>query len=143
MELRITEDKENKLIGRREVEFVIDGEVSTPPTSEVAKELCKKLNLNPDNTIVTSIRQQFGLRRAVCTAHSYSDKRAMERYERRHIAARATKRSSKGAKNAAEEAPSQEPKPEKEAKPVKQEHKGKHEAKEGQAEHQAPQASDA
>ncbi len=135
MELRITYDKENKLIGRREVEFVIDGESSTPSTSEAARELCKKLSLNPDNTLVTSIKQQFGLRRAVCTAHSYSDRHALERYEERHILGRATKRASKGAQKANESAQSPEPKHDEEAKPKpekleKKAHGGKHDADE-------------
>ena len=95
MELKITNDRENALMGRREITFYIDGEEKTPSAAAGKKELCKKLNLDPESTIVTKVEQRFGMRRAECAAHSYKEHGAMERNEPAHLLERVKKRSAK------------------------------------------------
>ncbi len=95
MELKITEDKDNALLERREIEFSVEGEEKTPATAEVKKALCKKLNLSPDMTIVTSISQRFGMRRAECTAHSYKAQGMLERAEPAYLLEREKKKAGK------------------------------------------------
>jgi small subunit ribosomal protein S24e len=103
MELKITDDKENALMGRREIAFYIDGEEKTPATVEVKVELCKRLNLDPDSTIVTKVQQRFGIRRVECTAHSYKEKGALERNEPAHIIEREKKKAAKPAGGSTDE----------------------------------------
>ncbi len=97
MEINIVSNMENKLFERHEISFRILGEEKTPPASEVRKELCKKLNLSPDATLVRSIRQEFGTK--VCTgeAVSYQKPELMQKYEKKYKIARRDKAENKGA----------------------------------------------
>ncbi len=93
MELKITTDNENKLLGRREITATATYTATTPKRDEVKEELCKKLGLDPGLVEIREIHQQYGLRLSDITAYSYSSKAAMERLVK--------KRGKKGAKPAA------------------------------------------
>ena len=77
MDLKINEDKENKLLGRREISASAAYADKTPGRDEVKEELCRKLSLDPDLVEIRAIRQQYGLRVSDVTAYSYSSKEAM------------------------------------------------------------------
>lgn len=77
MDIKIISQGENKLLHRKEIEFTITGFESTPSKAEAHKELCKKLNLLPDSTIITNLKQAFGMKECSGTAHSYENKEQM------------------------------------------------------------------
>ncbi len=80
MEINIKSDRENKLFGRREVEFAATYHGSkTPSREEIKEEICKRLSLNPDTTVVIRIDQAYGSTASNVEVHSYSDKETMER----------------------------------------------------------------
>lgn len=121
MEVSIMSDTNNPVMDRREIKFSVVQEGKTASRDEIKTEICKKLNLSPDATIITEIDQEFGVRRCSGSAHSYKSKEALEKAEPRYLLARLVKRDKK------KEAP-QEPKEEakaeapKEAKEEKKEH---------------------
>lgn len=83
MEISITSESENKLFNRREIRFTASYSGSrTPSKDEVKEEICKKLSLNPDMTVVISINQAYGSNSSEVVVHSYSKKEAMERLVR-------------------------------------------------------------
>ncbi|MCL4365308.1 MAG: hypothetical protein M1569_02520 [Candidatus Marsarchaeota archaeon] len=92
MDLKITNDYENRFLGRREISATATYADTTPRKDEVKEELCKKLSLNPDLVEIRIISQQYGLRLSSITAYSYSSKEVMERL--------AKKRGKKGEKQA-------------------------------------------
>lgn len=112
MEIKIESNKENKLLGRKEITFSVDQENSTVRRDALTKELCKKLSLSPESTIVVTISQGFGNKQSTGVAHSYSTKEMLEKYEPKHVLARIAKKSAKkeGAEPKAEEAPAAEQK---------------------------------
>ncbi len=77
MEIKITKQNENRLLHRKEIEFAIAGFESTPSKAEVHRELCKKLSLMPDTTIIANLKQEFGMKECTGTAHAYDSKEAM------------------------------------------------------------------
>lgn len=79
MELNITNDYDNKLLGRREINATATYTDMTPRKEEVKEELCKKLSLNPDLVEIREIRQKYGLRVSDITAYAYSNKENMEK----------------------------------------------------------------
>ncbi len=81
MELSITSNKENKLLGRREIGFNVVQEGSTPSKNEVKAELCKKLNLDPESVIVVKLDQSTGVKQGHGSAHAYPSKEAVEKFE--------------------------------------------------------------
>ena len=85
MELKIINDTENNMLKRRELEFYITGYEATNSKADAKRELCKKLNLSPDNTVIVSLNQEFGMKRSVGIAHSYSSAAELERVEPKFI----------------------------------------------------------
>ena len=95
MELKILTDNENKLMNRREITFRVTQEGSTANRTELTKELCKRLNLHPDCTIVVKIYQGYGIKEGSGLAHSYKTKEMLEKYEKKSILARIARKSAK------------------------------------------------
>ena len=93
MELKINNDNDNKLLGRREIFASATYTDKTPTKDEVKEELCKRLSLDPALVEIREIRQQYGLRVSDITAFSYSSKEVMDKLVK--------KRGEKGKKPAA------------------------------------------
>jgi small subunit ribosomal protein S24e len=85
MEINVTSNKENKLLNRREIDFYVIQDGSTPSNKDIKTELCKKLNLDPEAVMVVSIDQTTGLRQSHCTAHAYPSKEQVEKFEPAHL----------------------------------------------------------
>ena len=83
MEINVTNQTENKLFDRKEICFnaVYKGN-ATPSRETVLEEICKKLSLNPELTVVTNITQAFGNNTSSVTVYSYSKKETMAHIER-------------------------------------------------------------
>lgn len=81
MELSITSNKENKLLGRREIEFNVVQDGSTPSKNDIKAELCKKLNLDPESVIVVKLDQSTGVKQGHGFAHAYPSKEMIEKLE--------------------------------------------------------------
>jgi ribosomal protein S24E len=99
MEIKVTSDSNNALLNRREIGFYVLSENATPSRDSVKVELCKKLSLSPEATIVVNMSQEFGVKRCECTAHTYKDEATLKKLEPKHIQERLVKKE-KGAKQA-------------------------------------------
>ncbi len=91
MELKIVSDNEDKLLSRREIKFAVEDQSSTVDRYELTKEICKRLNLNPEFTLVVRIDQGFGRKKCSGMAHSYKNRELLERYEPAHLLSRIKK----------------------------------------------------
>ncbi len=114
MEVQILNDNSNSVIGRREIEVSIIQEDRTPSKDEVKKEVCKKLNISPDSTLVVNLSQSYGLRQCKAIVHSYPNPAAMKKFEHAYLFERGEKKAKKAAA-AGGEAPKEEKKQEKAA----------------------------
>ncbi len=92
MDIAVTSDKEEKLYSRRSIAFSMTYDKSTPSKEQARTELCKRLNLMPDLTIITDIVQDYGTRTCTAHANSYASKDALQRFERRHVLSRLSKK---------------------------------------------------
>jgi ribosomal protein S24E len=84
MDLNITSNKENKTIGRKEIEFSVVAEAAIK-RDDLKAELCKKLNISPNSTIVVRIDSGFGSKTSTGIAHSYADEATLKKYESRRL----------------------------------------------------------
>ncbi|ADT84989.1 MULTISPECIES: 30S ribosomal protein S24e [Thermococcus] len=86
MEIRVTEIKENKLLGRKEIYFEIihEGE-PTPSRKDVKGKLVAMLDLNPETTVIQYIRSYFGSRVSKGYAKAYESKERMFYIEPEYI----------------------------------------------------------
>ena len=83
--MNITSDKENKLLGRREINFNIVQEGSTPSKKDIRVEICKKLNLDPETVIIVKVDQSTGVRQGIGVAHAYKSKEQIAKQEPSHL----------------------------------------------------------
>jgi ribosomal protein S24E len=115
MEIEITNDTNNAVAKRREIEFYVIQTDRTPQRDEVKREVCKKLNLSPDSTLVVSLNQTFGVKRSRGIIHSYQNADVMKSNENAYLFERHERRVKKLAKAAAEkgEKPAEEKEEEK------------------------------
>lgn len=91
MDIKILSDKENKVFQMREISALINSESATPSKEEIKKEVCKKLNLHPDTTIVVSVEQKYGVMQSTCILHSYKDAELLKKFEPAHLVKRQQK----------------------------------------------------
>ncbi len=84
MEVKITQTNENALLHRKEVHFIVLGEAALK-RDELKVELCKSINLNPEATIIVSIKQHFGSRKCTGVAHVYESKDMLLNNENRYL----------------------------------------------------------
>jgi len=85
MEINVTSNKENKLLNRREIDFYVIQDGSTPSKKDIKIELCKKLNLDPEAVMIVRVDQTTGLKQAYGTAHAYQTKEQVEKFEPEHL----------------------------------------------------------
>jgi small subunit ribosomal protein S24e len=81
MELRITQQKENALLHRKEIMASVTFDKATPSNVEVSKALATKLSVSEDSLIVKHITGGFGKLTAVVTAYVYESKEQKAKIE--------------------------------------------------------------
>ncbi len=85
MNLNIIEEKENKLLSRREIVAKITFEGMTPTRKELQTALAKQLKGDEKLTIINTIRTAFGDTSAEVIATIYSDEAVMKSLERKNL----------------------------------------------------------
>ncbi len=121
MNIEITSEKKNPLLGRREIQFEIQGRL-TPARADLKSELAKKLKAKDDMVVIDVVEQRTGYNVVTGRAKAYDDGKVMEKVELAYRSERDAKEKKEGEEAPAEKAPAeqkQEPKPEekKEEKP--------------------------
>ena len=83
MEIKVTNQTENKLFDRKEIYLDVSYKGNATPSKEaMSQEICKKLSLNPALTVVTRIMQAFGNNSSEVLVYSYMKKETMVHIER-------------------------------------------------------------
>ncbi len=78
MEIKVTEIRENKLLGRKEIYFdVIHEGEPTPSRADVKGKLVAMLDLDPETVVIQYIRSYFGSRVSKGYAKAYESKGRM------------------------------------------------------------------
>ncbi len=110
MNIHVISETENKLFDRKEIVCSVTLDDRTLSNEEAKREICKKMNLKPDATIITGIEQSFGIKHCTVYAHAYAKSSDIEKFEKKHILARLKKSSEKAAKKDTAEKPKEEKK---------------------------------
>lgn len=80
MKLKITEEKENKLFNRKEIEGFIESD-ATPSRQDVAKLLAEKFSVPAENIKIKKITGKFGAKVFDIEANIYSSKEEKDSIE--------------------------------------------------------------
>lgn len=76
MDINVLEDKENKLLQRREVKFEVRFEGATPARKDVKEALRSKLGVDANLVVIHELNQPFGIARVRGEAAVYKDEKA-------------------------------------------------------------------
>ncbi len=82
--MQILNQKEEKLLRRKEVKFKVNFERVTPNKEDLKKQISDKLKVEPDLVVIEKAHQGFGERTAEVSALIYSDKDSMKKVEVRN-----------------------------------------------------------
>ena len=108
MDIKITSERDNALLERREVEFVVSYEKTAPPRTEVTAKLAAKLNAKDDLVVVERIKTQFGHRQLQGRAKVYRDPAHLQAVEYDYIFQRGKPKAKEGEADApAEKTPAE------------------------------------
>jgi len=100
MEIEIVSKRNNPLLNRTEVSFIINHKNEKPPNRNIIKtELAEALNANKDNIIIDKIGTTFGLQQCKGYAKVYSSIKHTENIEKKYILKRNKIREKKNKKD--------------------------------------------
>ena len=80
MNIKILNSKDNKLIGRKEIEFEMDYE-KMPKREEILEMLSKVGKYNKEFLIIKEIKNVNGIRKSKGIAYEYENKEKIEKFE--------------------------------------------------------------
>jgi len=93
MDFKSLQEKENKLLGRKELTFVVDHPSSSTPTkAAVLKELSAKYGVPEDNIVVDYVFSKKGIASSEVRAKIYSEKPKMKAAKSKGKAAKEVKK---------------------------------------------------
>ncbi len=88
MDINVTEDKNNALLNRREINFTVKFEGPTPSRNDVKAKLVAMLNAPLDLTIIQKLGSEYGMQELAGYAKIYEDAARMTQVERKHMITR-------------------------------------------------------
>lgn len=77
MDIKITEQKDNPILGRKEVRFIASFSGPTPSRKEVKEFICSKLGADGSLVVIDILAQGYGSQELKGYAKVYSSKEAM------------------------------------------------------------------
>ncbi len=95
MDFRIAEEKENKILGRREINFEVCEAKNTPSRKEIRKRIAALKNSKEELVSVVRIQQSYGEHRATGLAFVYKDAKTLKQTEPGYLTKRGTKEKKK------------------------------------------------
>ncbi|ABR55872.1 30S ribosomal protein S24e [Methanococcus aeolicus] len=85
MEIKITSDRANPLLHRREVKFIANYDGTTPSVNEIKMKITAMLNADKSLTIVDSICQEYGNTESLGYVKIYDDEKSMNLFEKKSV----------------------------------------------------------
>lgn len=85
MDIRIIKDKKNLLLNRRELDFVVRYEGSTPSRNDIKNKLAAMLNAPLELLVVQRIKTEYGMQEAKGYAKLYEDAARMKEVELAYV----------------------------------------------------------
>jgi small subunit ribosomal protein S24e len=104
MEIQILKDKSNGLLNRRELDFIVKYEGSTPSRIDVRSKLAALLNAPLELLVVQRFATEYGMQEAKGYAKLYSDAQRMKEIENEYVLKRNPSQASEEAEEEAKEA---------------------------------------
>ncbi len=89
MKIEILDERENKPLARKEVDFRVDhAGASTPSRADIRAKIVAQFDANSSTVVIKTLDTKFGAGITEGTARIYSDPEQMKRIELEHIVKR-------------------------------------------------------
>lgn len=88
MEVEVKNKIDNKLFQRKEVLAYAYFTGTTPKRAELKAEVANKVAANPDNCVLRSVENEFGMKRVKVCIHAYESMDNLKKFEPRHVLVR-------------------------------------------------------
>jgi small subunit ribosomal protein S24e len=85
MDIRILKDKNNSLLNRRELDFIVKYEGSTPSRSDIRNKLAAMLNAPLELLVIQRIKTEYGLQEGKGYAKLYENADRMKEVELEYV----------------------------------------------------------
>jgi small subunit ribosomal protein S24e len=85
MDIKVVKDKKNSLLNRRELDFVVKYEGSTPSRNDIRNKLAAMLNAPLDLLVIQRIKTEYGMQESKGYAKLYEDADRMKQVEQAYI----------------------------------------------------------
>jgi len=85
MDIRIIKDKKNLLLNRRELDFVVRYEGSTPSRNDIKNKLAAMLNAPLELLVIQRIKTEYGMQEAKGYAKLYEDADRLKEVELEYV----------------------------------------------------------
>ena len=92
MDFKIVEERDNKVLGRKELSFEVENSKTTPSRKELRKRIAALKNSKEELVSVASVKQCYGEHRAKGLAFVYKDIERLQRIEPGHLIERESKK---------------------------------------------------
>ncbi|HIQ31922.1 MAG TPA: 30S ribosomal protein S24e [Methanothermococcus okinawensis] len=83
MEIEVLSERENPLLNRKEIRFLIRHEGPTPTVKDVKLKIAAMYNVDKNLVIVDKIDQEFGKMESRCYVKIYNDENTMKIIEKK------------------------------------------------------------
>jgi small subunit ribosomal protein S24e len=88
MEIKVIEEKENPILNRREIKFVVEHDGPTPSRKNVVEKIAATMNSKVGLVMVDSLKSEFGKRETLGYAKIYETEERAKEVERAYVIAR-------------------------------------------------------
>ncbi len=88
MDVEIKNKSDNKLFQRKEILAYAYFTGTTPKRAEIKADVANKVAANPDNCVVRSVENEFGMKRVKVSLHAYESLDTLKKFEPRYILVR-------------------------------------------------------
>ncbi len=88
MDIQVIQEKNNPMLGRREVRFKITHDAATPSRKSVVDKIAATMNSKPGLVIIDQLDTEFGKRETFGYAKIYETEERAKQVEREHIVQR-------------------------------------------------------
>jgi small subunit ribosomal protein S24e len=85
MDIKILKDKKNSLLNRRELDFIVRYEGSTPSRNDVKNKLAAMLNAPLELLVIQRIKTEFGMQEGKGYAKLYESADRMKEVELEYV----------------------------------------------------------
>jgi ribosomal protein S24E len=108
MNIKILNEKENKLIGRKEYEILVENPGPTVSKESLLPEVCKALKCDEGLMVILQINQVYGAKHSIARVDVYNSEDILKQYRREEKAVEEKTESEEAPSETSEESPTEE-----------------------------------